>query len=277
MLDDARGPLEPPIRAEIFGLERFEQHGASLAATHLTAKSSWRAANFYPRLHANIDMLRDAHRYIGAQAAMGYDISPAAEWLLDNFHLIEAQLRPIREGLPRRYFRSLPLLTEPPLEGLPRIYGVAWAFVAHTDGAFDDDLLTAFLIAYQRVCPLDLGESWALPTTLRIVLVEQLRRLAERVAANKAARELANLCCDRLSTLSIEDLAAMLRLLERRGVARVFLGQMAQRLQDNADPGDPLSQHRQWLQSELPDPAAARLQQIADQAADNLSVGNAVG
>ena len=277
MLDNAHGPLEPPIRAEIFGRERFEQHGASLAATHRSERSSWRAATFYPRLHANIAMLRDAHRYIGAQAAMGYDISPAAEWLLDNFHLIEAQLRAIREGLPRRYFRSLPVLTEPPLAGLPRIYGVAWAFVAHTDGAFDDDLLAAFLIAYQRVCVLDLGESWALPTTLRIVLVEQLRRLAERVAANKAARELANLCCDRLGTFPIEDLAAVLRLLEQRGVARVFLAQMAQRLQDNADPGDPLSSHRQWLQRELPDPAAARLQQIADQAADNLSVGNAVG
>ena len=277
MLDGARGPLEPPIRGEIFGLERFEQHGASLAATHRSERSSWRATSFYPRLHANIAMLRDAHRYIGAQAAMGYDVSPAAEWLLDNFHLIEAQLRAIREGLPRRYFRSLPLLTEPPLAGLPRIYGVAWAFVAHTDGAFDDDLLAAFLIAYHRVCPLDLGESWALPTTLRIVLVEQLRRLAERVAANKAARELANLCCDRLGTLPIEDLAAVLRLLEHRGVARVFLAQMAQRLQDNADPGDPLNSHRHWLQRELPDPAAARLQQIADQAADNLSVGNAVG
>lgn len=277
MLDGARGPLEPPIRAEIFGRERFEQHGASLAATHRSENSSWRAANFYPRLHANIAMLRDAQRYIGAQAAMGYDVSPAAEWLLDNFHLIEAQLRAIREGLPRRYFRSLPLLTDPPLAGLPRIYGVAWAFVAHTDGAFDDDLLTAFLIAYQRVRALDLGESWALPTTLRIVLIEQLRRLAERVAASKAARELANLCCDRLSTLPIEDLDAVLRLLERRGVARDFLAQMAQRLQDNGDPGDPLSRHRQWLQRELPDPAAARLQQIADQAADNLSVGNAVG
>ena len=277
MLDGAHGPLEPPIRAEIFGHERFEQHGASLAATHRSENSSWRAANFYPRLHANIAMLRDAQRYIGAQAAMGYDVSPAAEWLLDNFHLIEAQLRAIREGLPRRYFRSLPLLTDPPLAGLPRIYGVAWAFVAHTDGAFDDDLLTAFMIAYQRVRALDLGESWALPTTLRIVLIEQLRRLAERVAASKAARELANLCCDRLSTLPIEDLDAVLRLLERRGVARDFLAQMAQRLQDNGDPGDPLSRHRQWLQREFPDPAAARLQQIADQAADNLSIGNAVG
>lgn len=279
MLEARRGALEPPIRAEIFGRERFEQHGESLAATHRSARPGWRSATFYPRLQANIGVLREAHHYIGAQAATGYDVSPAAEWLLDNFHLIDAQLRAIREGLPRRYFRALPLLTEPPLAGLPRVYGVAWAFVAHTDGAFDEDLLVAFLIAYQRVCALDLGETWALPTTLRVVLVEQLRRLAERVAANKAARELANLCCDRLSTTPIAELDALLLPLETRGVARIFLAQMAQRLQEHgsADPADTLREQRAWVHLKLPDPAAARAQQNADQAADNLSVSNAVG
>lgn len=278
ILDPARGPLEPPIRSEIFGRERFEQHGRSLAATHRSAAKRWRSGTFYPRLHANIRVLREAHHYIGAQAATGYDVSPAAEWLLDNFHLIEAQLRAIREGLPRRYFRALPLLTEPPLAGLPRIYGVAWAFVAHTDGAFDEDLLAAYLIAYQQVCELDLGEAWALPTTLRIVLIEQLRRLAERVAANKAARAAANLCCDRIAVTPVAELDALHDLLERRGVGRVFLAQVAQRLQEpgSTDAAASLAEPRTWLHSVLPDAAAALAQQSADQAADNLSVSNAV-
>ena len=95
-------------------------------------------------------ILREAHRYIGQQATTGYDVSPAAEWLLDNFHLIEAQLREIDDGLPRRYFRDLPVLQDEPLVGLPRVYGVAWAFVAHTDSAFDEDLLVHFLQAPTR-------------------------------------------------------------------------------------------------------------------------------
>ena len=122
-------------------------------------------------------------------------MSPAAEWLLDNFHLIESQLQAIHEGLPRRYFRDLPVLIDEPLAGLPRIYSVAWAFVAHTDSAFDEDLLADFLVAYQETRELTLGELWALPTTLRVVLIENLRRLSERVAASKAAREAANLWC----------------------------------------------------------------------------------
>eukprot|EP01137_Pigoraptor_chileana_P008327 Opistho-2@54994 len=167
MLAASAGPVQPPIRSEIFGAQRFAEHGRSLGETHRAARAGLAAASFFPRLHQNIAMLREAQAYIGAQAATGYDLSPAAEWLLDNFHLIEAQLREIHAGLPRRYFRALPVLLDPPLAGLPRIYGVAWAFVAHTDGAFDEDLLLQFLNAYQQTRELNLGEIWALPTTLR--------------------------------------------------------------------------------------------------------------
>ena len=274
MLDAADGPLAPPIRAEIFGRERFRQHGRSLGETHRAARAALGAATFFPRLRSNIRMLRQAHRYIGLQAATGYDVSPAAEWLLDNFHVIEAQLKAIHDGLPRSYFRDLPVLRHEPLAGLPRVYGVAWAFVAHTDGAFDEDLLVQFLCAYQETCDLQLSEMWALPTTLRVVLIENLRRLAERVAANKAAREAANLCCERMDAGHPTALEALLARMEERGVGRMFLSQLALRLQDHRGAGD--APQREWLARALPDLAAAQAQQSADQAADNLSVSNAV-
>lgn len=278
MLDGARGPVQPPIRSEIFGLQRFAQHGRSLGVTHRAARARRRAPTFFPRLRSNIEVLREAHLYIGQQASTGYDISPAAEWLLDNFHLIEAQLKEIHEGLPRSYFRTLPLLLDEPLAGLPRVYGVAWAFVAHTDGAFDEDLLMQYLSAYQETRELNLSEMWALPTTLRVVLIENLRRLAERVATNKAARGVANLCCDHIDAYTVPVLDQLFRLLEQRGVGRVFLVQMAQRLQGRRTTGDasyPVQIH-DWLHNALPDLAAMQTQQSADQAADNLSVSNAV-
>ena len=278
MLDGVRGPVQPPIRSEIFGLQRFAQHGRSLGETHRAERPSMRAASFFPRLRDNIHALDEAHRYIGVQAATGYDVSPAAEWLLDNFHLIEAQLEEIHAGLPRSYFRSLPVLQDEPLAGLPRVYGIAWAFVAHTDGAFDEALLVQFLSAYQETRELNLAEMWALPTTLRVVLVENLRRLAERVATNKAAREVANLCCDHLDTATVADLDGLLALLDARGVGRMFLTQMGLRLQDSRTQANGQADNRfnDWLQAALPDFAAAQTQHNVDQAADNLSVSNAV-
>ena len=278
ILDPARGLVEPPIRAEIFGLERFAQHGRSLGDAHRAATGTPQTATFFPRLKSNVDVLYETHRYIGLHANTGYDISPAAEWLLDNFHLIEAQLKEIHEGLPRSYFKSLPILIDEPLAGLPRIYGIAWAYVAHTDGAFNEELLIRFLTAYQETREINLSEIWALPTTLRVVLVENLRRVAERVATHKAAREIANLCCDNLESMTIASLDKLLVLLQLRGVGSAFLAQMAQRLQDYKKAGDAqfLASCYQWVQRGMPDLAAYQMLQSADQAANNLTVSNAV-
>ena len=88
ILDARRGPLERPNRSEIFGPERFAQHGRSLAETHAAAFARKRSSAFFPRLRENIRILREAQHYIARYATSGYEVSPAAEWLLDNFHLI---------------------------------------------------------------------------------------------------------------------------------------------------------------------------------------------
>ncbi|OYU46181.1 MAG: carbohydrate-binding protein, partial [Burkholderiales bacterium PBB4] len=274
MLDPQQGCLEPPLRSELFGLQRFAEHGASLGLSHRHTATHSPRTSFFPRLHLNIARLRESFEYISAQANAGYDISPAAEWLIENFHLLEAQFKEISEGLPRSYFRTLPVLLAPPLAGLPRVYAIAWAFVAHCDGAFDEDLLVHFLQAYQTTCELNISELWALPTTLRVVLMENLRRLAERVASNKGARELANLCCDQLESYDLDSLEDIRHALRSRGVERVFLAQMTHRLQESRTTAH--AAYKDWVQSALPEFAAEQIQQRADQAADNLSVSNAV-
>jgi cyclic beta-1,2-glucan synthetase len=57
---------------------------------------------------------------------------------------------------------------------------------------------------------------------LRVVLIENLRRLAERVASTKAAREMANLFCDQIDDLSIGALEEVRATLEARGLADTF-------------------------------------------------------
>ena len=217
VLDPRQGPALDPIRSEIFGIARFEQHGRSLGASHRAGRATFGQATFYPRLQGNIRSLRASYQHIAAHAQDEREISPAAEWLFDNFHLIEDQLREIREGLPDRYYRSLPVLQDAPLTGLPRVYGVAWAFVAHTDSAFDETLLEHFLNAYQDERELTQGELWALPTTLRVVLVENLRRLADRIASQKAARELASFCASHIDTFTLQEVQSMRALTEQRG------------------------------------------------------------
>lgn len=285
MLNPERGLIEAPIRAEIFGSGRFQQHGLSLGQAHEVCVKSPRRTAFFPRIQHNIRVLREAHAYIGLQEVAGHHVSPAGEWLLDNFHVVLAQIKEIHDGLPRRYFHDLPVLAQAHLEGLPRIYGIAWAFVAHTDSAFDETLLVDFLRAYQLSRELNLGELWALPTTLRVVLIENLRRLSERVAAAKAARDMANLWCDQMQDRKAVDVGLLLASMAARGVARPFALQVMQRVQSETwSPFDKgVRGHKAGVQSlaeslkdVLPDHASAQLAQQSEEAADNLSVSNAI-
>ena len=125
-------------------------------------------------------------------------ITPAAEWLIDNFHLVERQIREIRLDLPPRYYRELPKLADGPFAGLPRVFGLVWAFVAHTDSRFDVDTWCAFIHAYQEEQPLTIGELWASAITLRIILVENLRRIAERIVYSRDERRKADAIADHL-------------------------------------------------------------------------------
>src|SRR5678815_3278398 len=179
---------EQILREEIFSIERLEQHARSLAAAQSITRQPGFRRSLGARLRNNEKALLAAYRSIARAVDEGRAITPAAEWVLDNYHVVEEQIREVREDLPAGFYRQLPKLAEGPFAGFPRVFGIAWAFVAHTDSRFDRELLLRFVRAYQEVSPLTIGELWAVAITLRIVLVENLRRVAHRIVISRAAR-----------------------------------------------------------------------------------------
>lgn len=179
---------EGPVREELFSVERLEQHAESLAAAQPVTTRPPTVLPLHTRLDDNAKVLLAAYRSSAIALESGRTIVPAAEWLLDNYHIVEEQVREIRDGLPVGFYRQLPKLAEGPFAGYPRVFGLAWAFIAHTDSHFDPEMLRRFISAYQNVQPLTIGELWAVAITLRIVLIENLRRLADQMTAGRAAR-----------------------------------------------------------------------------------------
>ncbi len=187
------------------------------------------------RLKDNEAVLLEAYRTIGSAAGVRHAVTPAGEWLLDNYHLVEEQIRDIRDDLPPGYYRQLPKLADGPFSGYPRVFGIAWAFVAHTDGHFDPDMLCRFVRAYQRVQPLTIGELWAVAITLRIVLVENLRRAAKLILIDRVARQKADTLTDRLLGVNghaAEPAARALQRYEHAPLPEAFAVQLIKRLRD---------------------------------------------
>jgi cyclic beta-1,2-glucan synthetase len=231
----ARKSVENPIRAEVFGIERLEQHAESLAAAQRIMKHSGRGRRLLPRVEDNGRVLRESYRVIANAIREARAIEPAAEWLVDNFHVVDEQLREIRDDLPPAFYRELPKLAEGPLAGYPQVYGIAWAFVAHTDSRFDPETLRRFVHAYQRVQPLTIGELWAVAITLRVVLVENLRRLAESIVRGRAARQEADALADDLLGVgdgALGPAARGLAQFESRPLVTAFAVQLVQRLRE---------------------------------------------
>ncbi|HSR41423.1 MAG TPA: hypothetical protein VLL48_04620, partial [Longimicrobiales bacterium] len=232
----ASGELAEPIRGSILGPDRLRQHAAHLARGHRVDRRERRGVRLLDRLDDNERVLRDAYRDLTGAVRRDEAISPAAEWLLDNFHVVEDQIRQAGESLPEGYQRRLPRLTRGDLAGHPRVYGLARDYVAHTDSRFDPDTLVCFVEAYQEVAPLDIGELWAVPSSLRLVLIENLRRLAERVVGSRVARAEAERVARaiRLSVEEEDDPVAPLRSQEGGGarMGRAFVVEMVQRLRE---------------------------------------------
>jgi cyclic beta-1,2-glucan glucanotransferase len=224
-----------PVREELFGLERLEEHARSLARAQPVTTKPTRGHPLASRLADNAVVLLNAYRVNARAIDEGRAITPAAEWLVDNYHLVERQIREIRSDLPPGYYRQLPKLSDGPFRGYPRVFGVTWAFVAHTDSRFDPDVLCCFVRAYQSAQPLTIGELWAVAITMRIALVENLRRLAERIVLGRAARQEADDLANRLLGVGgspAEPVSAVLAQYDRASLQDAFAVQLIHRLRD---------------------------------------------
>ena len=268
------------IREELFSSERLEQHAGSLAQAQQVTSKPLARRSLRGRLHDNESVLLAAYRAIAAAAGDTSAITPAAEWLIDNYHLVEQQIRQIKDDLPPRFYRQLPKLEGGPFAGYPRVFGIAWAYVAHSDSRFDPETLRRFVRAYQKIQPLTIGELWAVAITLRIVLVENLRRAAERIVSSRIAREEADQVADRLlgvNGFTADPKALIQSLKEDAAPSAAFVVQVVKRLRDQ-DPR--VTPSLKWLESKLKARGKTSDEIVRDehqrQGASNVTVRNII-
>ncbi len=102
---------------------------------------------------------------------------PVAEWLLDNFYIIREQIRDVRKHLPKSFLRELPRIAD----GRIRVHEIARELTSHCDRALDEELIFRFVDEFQYAAELTVGETWAFPVMLRLVLIEHLRLLCTQL------------------------------------------------------------------------------------------------
>jgi len=203
--------LAGPIRGELLGAEHLAERAQVVAGTqHLASGSrARRRAPLLARVTRTRLILEQAHQRLTAAAALGRDISPAGDWFLDNYHIVQDHIGEVRESLPRGYYRELPALADGPLAGYPRAYELAITLISHTEGRVDLANVSNFVNAFQQVAVLTLGELWALPALLRLGLIENVRRMALRTVQRLDELDSAESAAARIARAGQDDQEAL--------------------------------------------------------------------
>jgi cyclic beta-1,2-glucan synthetase len=269
-----------PLRAELFNLEQLKRHAEAIAATHQVV-SGGGANRLLKRLEKNEKVLRDFNR---ATLAVNQSrrVTPAADWLLDNFYLIEEQIQMARRHLPPGYSRELPRLATGPFAGWLRVYVLVLELISHVDAQIDLELLAAFVDAYQKVVPLTLGELWAVPIMLRLGLIEDLARVTTGLAKARRQRDLAHEWVLRLHKIAETTPSRLVIVVAEMAKANPpltssFVAEFCARL-SRLDPALHLA--RGWLEQRLREEGLSieqlLHQECQNQAADQVSVSNSI-
>ena len=261
----------------------MDEHGVSLAGLHQLSSRISRDQHLLSRLAENENILLEVYDLVSEAVKANRQITPAGEWLLDNFYLIEEQIRTGRKHLPRGYSKELPRLLNGPSEGLPRVYDIAKEIISHGEGHIDPESLRRFVTAYQTITTLKLGELWAIPIMLRLALIENLRRIAFRVAAGRIDRDLAGSWADRMMETAEKDPKSLILIIADMArsnppMSTPFVSEFVRRLQGQSPAlAFPLT----WIEQRLSESNQTIVQLIQygnqQQAADQVSISNSIG
>jgi len=273
---------EEPLRAELLSNERLEHFGENLAQTHKLSKKPAKD-HLLKRLADNEIILQEVRKLLTDSIKKGYQISPAGEWLIDNFYLIEEHLRIAKIHFPKDYSEGLPQLSDSESAGITRIYDIILKIIAHSDGRIDIESLSGFIKAYQTVTDLQLGELWAIPIMLRLGLIENLRRVSSRIAIDKVDRNLADYWAGRMiETIEKEPANLILVIADmarsKPPLVSAFVSELTRQLRGN---GQELALALNWVEQQLSETGLTSAELInaehQKQAADQVSVSNSIG
>ena len=272
---------EPPLRAELFSGDQLTRHARDLAESQTIAARP-KPNGLLDRLDENERKLRAFNRATAATISGSGRITPAAEWLLDNFHLIEEQVQMARRHLPRGYSRELPCLDQGPSAGLPRVYDLVLELISHVDAQMDAGTLNAFVTAYQSVCPLKVGELWAIPIMMRLGLIENLQRVTTRLTLAWDDYELAEVWVERLREMAEKNPSHLVVVVAEMAQAELpvtssFVASFCQRLSRHSPV---LHLARTWLEQRLGEHGLS-IEHLChlesqNQAADQVSVSHSI-
>ncbi len=165
--------------------EELESYAKKTAFEHTTSSKAQKQSWPMTKLNENYDFILSVYKDLNDDIQNKRPVPASAEWLLDNFYIIEEQVKGLRQDLNKKTYLQLPVLKNGELKGQARIFAIAVELVSHTDGKIDEKIISDYIKAYQSRNILLDREIWAIPIVIRLALLERIRYLSEKIKTTK--------------------------------------------------------------------------------------------
>lgn len=273
---------EEPMREELFSSDQMEHFGKKLATRHKLSTNPAKE-QLLRRLADNENTLQEVRKLLTDSIKKNYQVTPAGEWLIDNFYVIEEHILIAKTHFPKNYSEDLPQLLNGTSSGITRSYDIVLQIISHSDGRINIESLGRFVKAYQTITHLKLGELWSIPIMLRLALIENIRRVSARIAIDKVDRNLADYWAEKMidtAEKKPKNLILVIADMARSNppIVGPFVSELIRQLRGK---GPDLALVLNWIEQQLSGSGLTGTELVnaenQKQAADQVSISNSIG
>jgi len=159
--------------------EALVSHAKDLALTHKLKKCRKTPDKYLPNLSADKELLEKAYKTAHESVKEGWEIDPVSEWFIDNYYLLEEQLKQLEIKDSKKRI-EIPCIKGGVYDGYPRVFVLAAEIMMHMEARLSEDVISDFLNAYQSISPLSMKELWLFPEMLMVALLKAAAGVAVR-------------------------------------------------------------------------------------------------
>ena len=164
---------------------QLEKYIENFASDNTITNFSQKQTYPIPRMIENFEFITKVYNLLNEHVKLKVNIHPAGEWLLDNYYIIEENVKTIQKELTLNKYKNFVGLDNTAYRGYARIYVLACQILAYTENNINEANLEFVLKAYQKKKNLSMNEIWNIGTFLKIGLIENIRMVCEKIYSSQ--------------------------------------------------------------------------------------------
>jgi len=173
------------IRGALLDKNQLSKYIEKVASEHNVKNSSNKETYPIPTLIKNYKFILETYKLLSKHIKLGIKMHSAGEWLLDNFYIIEENVKLIEKEITLKKYRKMLGIANGRHAGFSRCYVLAEEIIAFTDCKLDRETIDIALNSYQRKKLLSMEEICNIGIFFKISIISHIKEICEEIYSSQ--------------------------------------------------------------------------------------------